>query len=140
WAAAPHATGGNWKEGAGPLGVETAALTVPLATVFSPYVAATVTYYFEKDFTVTAQQLAGATSIEITHQIDDGALFYIDGTELPRFGMLEGAVTPETFATPSIGDAAIASFTIPPASLTPGTHRFSVEVHQSSTASTDIVF
>src|SRR6185436_6751091 len=83
WAASAHAVGGNWKSGTGPIGVESAALPVALATVITPYVPATVTYYFESEFNVTAQQLATATSVEITHEIDDGAIFYLNGSELP---------------------------------------------------------
>ncbi len=141
WATTAHTVGGNWKSGTGPIGVESAALAVPLVTVLSPYVPATVTYYFEKEFNVTAQQLANATSLEITHQIDDGAIFYLNGVELsPRFNMPAGAVNPETIAAPSVGDAAINSVVISTTGLVVGANRFSVEVHQSSTGSSDIVF
>ncbi len=141
WATVMHAVGGNWKSGNAPIGVESAVLPVPLVTVLAPYVPATVTYYFERDFTVTALQLANATSLEITHQIDDGAIFYLNGVELPsRFNMPAGAVNPETLATPSVGDAALNTLVIPTAGLLLGANRLSVEVHQSGTGSSDIVF
>lgn len=142
WEATAHPVGGGWVSGTGPIGVETAVLPVPLATTITPYVPATVTYYFEREFTVTAQQLATATSIEITHMIDDGAIFYLNGTEIPstRFNMPGGGVTPETIATPSVGDATINSIVLPTAGFLAGTNRLSVEIHQSGTASSDLVF
>ncbi|HEX2748019.1 MAG TPA: lamin tail domain-containing protein [Verrucomicrobiales bacterium] len=140
WASAPHAAGGNWKTGASPIGNETSALPVPLATPLTGYVASTVTYYFEREFTVTAQQIASATSLEITHEIDDGAVFYLNGSELPRFGMPEGAVGPETLATGSVDNAVLNSLVIPTSFLVPGENRLSVEVHQNGTGSSDIVF
>ncbi len=141
WAAFAHPVTGNWKSGTGPLGVETAALPVALATVLTPYVPATVTYYFEKEFNVTTQQLATATSLEISHEIDDGAIFYLNGLELPsRFNMSAGAVNPETLAAPSVGDATLNTLVLPTSGLLVGTNRLSVEVHQSSTTSSDIVF
>lgn len=141
WATVDHPVAGNWKSGAGPIGVESSALPVALATVISPYTAATVTYYFEREFSVTAGQLTTATSLEITHMIDDGAIFYLNGVELPsRFGMPAGAVGPETLATGGVDNAALVSLVVPVSSLVAGTNRISVEVHQNGTGSSDIVF
>jgi len=141
WAATEHPVGGNWRSGAGPIGVESSALPVALATIITPYVAATITHYFEREFTITAQQLTGAASLELTHMIDDGAIFYLDGVEIPatRFGLPGGAVGPETLAT-GVDNAALNTVTISTAGLTAGTHRLSVEVHQGSTGSSDLVF
>ncbi len=142
WAATAHPAGGNWLTGASPIGVESSPLPVPLATVLTPYVQATVTYYFERDFTVTAQQLATATSLEITHMIDDGAIFYLNGVEIPssRFGMANGAVTPETLASTGVDNAVLNSLVLPVSGLIAGSNRLSVEVHQGSTGSSDMVF
>ncbi len=142
WAATVHPVGGNWRDGTGPVGVETVVLPVAMATTITPYVAATVTYYFEREFNITAQQIASSTSIDISHMIDDGAIFYINGTEIPssRFNMPAGAIGPETLASPSIGDASIRSLVVSPSSLIAGSNRISVEVHQSATNSSDIVF
>jgi hypothetical protein len=142
WAAAAHPVGGNWRSGPGPIGVESSPLPVPLATVISPYVAATVTHFFERDFTVTAQQLATATSLEITHMIDDGAIFYLNGVEIPssRFGMPGTNVGPETLASTGVDNAVLNSVVVPTSGLVAGTNRLSVEVHQGSTGSSDLVF
>jgi hypothetical protein len=142
WAAIAHPVGGNWLSGVSPIGVESSPLPVPLATVISPYAAATITHYFEREFTVTAQQLATATSLEITHMIDDGAIFYLNGTEIPssRFGMPGTAVGPETLASTGVDNAVLNSVVLPISGLAEGTNRLSVEVHQGSTGSSDLVF
>ncbi|MFN0126990.1 MAG: lamin tail domain-containing protein, partial [Verrucomicrobiales bacterium] len=140
WAATAHPVSGSWKSGTGPIGVETAVLPVALATTLTPYSQATITYYFEREFTVTAQQLATVESLEITHQIDDGAVFYLNGTEAARFNMPAGPVGSETLATTGVGDATLVSLVLPASGLQVGTNRLSVEVHQTSTGSSDVVF
>ena len=142
WASVGHPVGGNWKQAQGPIGRETGSLPEPLATAWSSaeYSSATVTYYYEADFTVPAEAFATADSLEITHQIDDGAVFYLNGTEVGRFNMPAGQVGPETLATPSVSNAVINTLEIGLAALLPGENRISVEVHQSSRGSSDTVF
>jgi len=140
WASSAHAVGGNWQSGGAPIGRESSALTEPLVTDLSPtYDVATVTYYFEREFDLTAEQFANLDSLEITHQIDDGALFYINGSEVGGFNLASGA-GPETLASPSTSNASIQTLAISGDSLLVGTNRISVEVHQSSTGSSDMVF
>lgn len=142
WASAGHPVGGNWKQARSPIGRETGSLPEPLNTTWSSaeYSSATVTYYYEADFTVPAEAFATADSLEITHQIDDGAVFYLNGTEVGRFNMPAGQVGPETLATPSVSNAVINTLEIGLAALLPGENRISVEVHQSSRSSSDTVF
>ncbi|MFT5857297.1 MAG: hypothetical protein ACI8XO_004557, partial [Verrucomicrobiales bacterium] len=140
WATASHPAGGDWKTGTGPIGFESGALPVPLSTIFTAYTSATVTYYYETDFTVSAEVLNTAESLEFTHQIDDGAVFYMNGVRVGEFNMTAGVVNPETLANPSVGNAAIGSLEVPVSSLVSGVNRLSVEVHQSSTGSSDTVF
>ncbi len=141
WAATVHPATGNWKSGTAPIGRETATLPVPLATSLSPYTGATLTYYFEREFNLTPAQLASIDSLQLTHQIDDGAVFYINGVETSyRFNMPAGVVGPETQANPSVSDAVLVTTTLPAANLVAGSNRISVEVHQYGTASSDMVF
>jgi len=141
WAATPHPVEGNWLSGNAPIGYETAALPVPLATPLATYSPTAVTYYFEREFELSAAQLAAADSIEITHLIDDGAVFYLNGTELAqRFSMPAGPVGPETLSTPGVADATLVSMVLPKTGLVAGTNRLSVEVHQNATSSSDLVF
>lgn len=140
WATVAHPIGGDWKAGAGPIGVENSPLPVPLSTVLTGYSSSTIAYYFETDFTVSAQVFNTADSLEITHQIDDGAVFYLNGVRVGEFNLPSGAVGPETLASPSVGNAATGALQIPVDRLMPGANRLSVEVHQSSTGSSDMVF
>ena len=141
WAAQAHPTAGNWKSGPGPIGVATVALPVPLATVITPYATSTVTSYFETEFQVSAQLLATTSSLEITHLMDDGAVFFLNGVELPaRFNMAATAVGPETLSSTTVTTAALNVLVVPASGLAVGSNRLSVEVHQSTTASPDIVF
>jgi len=140
WATTAHAVGGDWKSGTGPIGVESSALTFPLSTVLTGYTSSTVTYYFETDFMILAEVFNTADSLEITHQIDDGAIFYLNGVRVGEFNLPSGAVGPETQANPSVGNAGVATLQLPVDQLQLGANRLSVEVHQSSTGSSDMVF
>ena len=139
WANTSHPIGGGWKSAGAPIGVENSPLDEPLVTVISPYNASTITYYFEREFDISAQQIASADSIEITHQIDDGAIFYINGIDVGGFNLASGAGS-ETPASPSVGNASIQSLAIPADALVVGSNRLSVEVHQSGAGSSDVVF
>jgi hypothetical protein len=140
WATAEHPAGGDWKTGTGPIGFESGTLPVPLSTVLSPYRSSTVTYYYETDFTVSSEVFNTAESLELTHQIDDGAAFYLNGVRVGEFNLPSGPLSPETLANPSVPNAAIGTLQIPVSSLMTGVNRLSVEVHQSSTGSSDTVF
>jgi len=140
WAGMAHAVGVDWKSGGAPIGRESGALSVPLVTdLRANYQESTVTYYFEREFDLSIEQFAAIDSLEITHQIDDGAIFYINGVEVGTFNITSGA-GPETLANPSVGNAEIRTLTISAESLVIGSNRISVEVHQSTTGSSDLVF
>ena len=137
WASSAHAVDGvSWDEGPGLLGFESAALGEPLRTVIPQETK--VTYYFEADFVYNG---AGAVpELRIDHYIDDGAIFYLNGVEIVDFNMPDGVVTPSTLAGPSVDNAALRSLTVNDPVLLNGANRLSVEVHQSSISSSDVVF
>ncbi len=143
WANSSHPIGGNWESGSGPIGYDssTGVPPEPLVTQLtrpqdnSPRV---ITYYFETDFNVTNP--SQISSLLFTHQTDDGAIFYLNGQEIHRYDMPTGAVTSSTLAQNNTAtEAVIDSFIVPPTALVAGQNRLSVEVHQSSTGSSDIV-
>src|SRR5262249_13351454 len=73
--------------------------------------------------------------------IDDGAVFYLNGQEIYRLAMPTGIITQATFATRTVGDAALEGpFDVPAAGLVRGDNVLAVEVHQANTTSSDIVF
>ncbi len=145
WATSAHPVGGNWTSGTGPIGFESSTLSEPLNTVLAdprdnnPYI---ITYYFEREFTLTAQQLAELDSLQVIHQIDDGAVIYLNGVEARRINLPGGTIGSETTSLNSVNNAALQSSDLDAAldALVPGLNRISVEVHQVSDGSSDIVF
>ena len=142
WASQAHPTGGNWKSGASPLafdrGINVTNLTNPSSNFPS-----VVTYYFETEVNLTAQEASTLETLNLNHFIDDGAIFYLNGVELDRFQMPQGEVSSSTFASTSVGDAAWSgdySVSVPPGAAVAGVNRFSVEVHQITLGSSDIAF
>lgn len=145
WQNVAHPAGvASWFEGPALLGSETtpAAMPEPLRTVFAASATnSIVTYYFEKEFTLSAEQLANLSALQLEHIIDDGAVFYINGTEVDRFNLPAGAVTAATLASPGVPNAIYQGpFDLPTGSLVVGTNRLSVEVHQQNATSSDIIF
>jgi hypothetical protein len=99
-------------------------------------------YYFRTTLYLTNNP-AGYT-FNASAYVDDGAVLYVNGNEItPRIRMNTGTVTNMTLAsgTPPGGDATSPdTFTIPASVFRVGTNFMAVEVHQSATSSSDIVF
>lgn len=145
WQSTAHPLGaGGWFQGPALLGSETspAAMPEPLRTVFAPSADnSIITYYFESEFTLTSEQLANLSSLQLEHVIDDGAVFYINGIEVERYNLPAGPVTASTPASPGVPNAIYQGpFELPTGSLVVGSNRLSVEVHQQFGASSDIIF
>ena len=99
-----------------------------------------ITYYFETEFTLTQAQLDRMHAIAFTHRIDDGAVFYINGTEVLRDNMPDGPVSAATLASNGAEFTIEGPFEVPTGSLQVGSNRVSVSVHQGSTGSSDFIF
>ncbi|RIK76533.1 MAG: hypothetical protein DCC68_19155 [Planctomycetota bacterium] len=134
-----------WRSGPGLIGRETtpAALPAPIGTdLATGYTSSVVAYYFQHEFNFAGAP-AGAT-VRMRHVIDDGAIFYLNGVEIPgsRYLMPAGSVTGTTQAlAPGVDNAGYSSFTeIPVAMFNLGNNVLSAEVHQLGTGSSDIVF
>jgi hypothetical protein len=143
WAQTTHNAGGNWESGPGAHAFDTSGISLPIGTPLTfpgannPYV---ITYYFEREFELTQSQFNNLVSFNLTHFIDDGAVFYINGVEATRFKMNPGIVSSST--TASVGGEAVITgpVTISSSAAVVGTNRISVEVHQNAPGSSDIVF
>lgn len=96
------------------------------------------TYYFRKKFNVSS--MVNIDNIRLNAIIDDGALIYVNGTEVWRNNMPNGTVTSSTLATAYAVEGTPVSILIPASVLTTGTNIIAVEVHQSGLASSDISF
>jgi len=130
----------SWPSGPGLLYNETASLPAPTGT---PLALGITTYYFRSQFVlnpVFSNATAGLT-IKLATVIDDGAVFYLNGVEVFRLAMPEGAINYSTLSSRAVGDALWeGSFTIPTSHLVIGTNLFAVEVHQTDPTSSDVVF
>ena len=102
-----------------------------------------ITTYFRKDFTVT--NAANVTGLLLGLRRDDGAVVYLNGTEVWRSGMSPtGAILFDTLATNGSGGADETTFhlksDISAGLLVEGANTIAVEVHQNAAGSSDISF
>jgi hypothetical protein len=95
------------------------------------------TFYFRTHFNY-AGPLGG--DLFLRHMIDDGAVFYLNGVEIHRFGIGAGVAFDYLTSFSGHEHAYEGPFTIPGSALVAGDNVFAAEVHQSGTGSSDIVF
>lgn len=125
-----------WAVGRGLLYVETADLPAPKTT---PLTLGQMAYYFRAKFTLPSVP-AGAT-LRLNYIIDDGAVFYLNGKELHRFGFGPDVVVQHDTPCTLVGDATLTGpITLPADLLQAGENVLAVEVHQANVGSSDIVF
>lgn len=100
-----------------------------------------ITTYFRQTF--TPSNPASLTVLRLRVIRDDGAIVFINGTEVWRSNMPAGAITYRTLASTSIGNADETTWqevALDPALLVAGQNTIAVEIHQASGASSDISF
>lgn len=123
-----------WPAGAALLYNETATLPAAKNT---PLTLGATTYYFRKAFSVT-DDFADAV-LNLSTIIDDGAVIYLNGSEVMRLHMPAGIITNATLASGHEA-ATEGPFLLSAGILQKGTNVLAVEVHQDSASSSDIVF
>ena len=124
----------TWASGSAAFGYETSALPHPIQT---PLTLGTITYYFRKTINFTGG--AGA-SLKLTTMVDDGLVVYVDGVEIHRLRMPDGTPSYTTQTTSYVDNATEELSPVLVVNLQPGTHVIAVEVHQTTTSSSDVVF
>jgi|GEM_PF-2349392 len=100
-----------------------------------------ITTYFRKTFSVSS--ISGITGLELSLLRDDGAVVYLNGTELFRSNMPRGTIAYNTLAATYVDGAAESAYittTLSAAALHAGSNVIAVEVHQNSATSSDISF
>ncbi|MFV2070442.1 MAG: metallophosphoesterase, partial [Pirellulales bacterium] len=101
------------------------------------------TTYFRTTFQVDPTSLEGVGRILLEMVHDDGAAVYLNGTEVARNRLADGAAFDE-FATRSVSgdkrETEFVPFAIDPALLVPGENVLAVEIHQASANSSDVSF
>ena len=96
------------------------------------------TAYFRHTFSLS--NVGELTSLDLEIVRDDGAVVYLNGTEIVRTVMPSGSINYLTRATSTIaGNAEDAwnGFALDPASLVEGTNVIAVEIHQKHPVSSD---
>src|SRR5207249_3078938 len=100
------------------------------------------TTYFRRAFVVSSA--SSVTNLTVSVLRDDGAVVYLNGTEIFRSNMPAGPVDYLTFALIAVGgaDETINFYqnSVAPGLLTNGTNVLAVEIHQANLTSTDISF
>jgi lysophospholipase L1-like esterase len=126
----------TWRAGASKLGFGDPATTMVDSTPTR------VTTYFRTRFTLANP--AAITNLTFGVMRDDGAVVYLNGTEVFRTGMNPGTVLNSTLASNAISGAEETTWftntTASPSLLVAGTNVVAVEVHQGSTSSSDLGF
>ena len=97
-----------------------------------------ITFYFRHDFSVDS---AGIVGLELKLQRDDGAIVYLNGTEIVRSNMPAGEVAYDTFAMNASDDGQnLHTYTVSADALADGDNVLAVEVHQVNLTSSDLSF
>ena len=97
------------------------------------------TVYFRRRFNVADPAAYGNLLIRL--QRDDGAVVYLNGTEVFRSNLREGTITFDTFAdTSSTSETAFFEKTASASALVAGENVIAVEVHQADADSSDLAF
>src|SRR5688572_18636135 len=138
--APPNQSGVNWKQpaydhtswssGAAQLGYGDA----DEATIIS---SSTLTGYFRQNFTVNDISDYSGLTLQLTY--DDGAVVYLNGTEVWRVNMPSGNINYNTYASSNSGDNVITTTSVAN-TLVNGTNLIAVEIHQHSASSSDLSF
>jgi hypothetical protein len=100
-----------------------------------------ITYYFRT--TVEIGDTSGFDFYRIRIMRDDGAVVYVNGTELLRDNLPAGEILPGTVALDFVGDQDESTYFDYPVDhhpFKPGTNTIAVEIHQNSPTSSDISF
>jgi hypothetical protein len=131
-----------WRIGVALFGLETTPglYAEPFRSQFPAYNPAIPAHYFRTTFNYTAPTgNIASINLRITGNVDDGCVFYLNGAEIASVRMPAG----RTFATLATGDNEGGTEVItldPGTNLVAGVNTLAVDVHQQSTASSDLVF
>lgn len=100
-----------------------------------------ITYYFRKEFSVTDKTAVQSLNMQL--KVDDGAVVYLNGTEVNRTNLPTGEINNKTTAVSTVGgsaESAFTSFSVDTQILQNGNNVVAVEVHQAVSTSSDISF
>jgi Bacterial Ig-like domain len=132
----------GWASGAGPFAFPEAEAMPAGWTTRTPllnWVAASNTMYFRTKFSI-ATAPATITRLQLNRVVDDGAIFWINGKQLDSLRCDANSVYTTLANASPTEPQTVESLDVSPNDLVYGENVLAVEVHQSSTTSSDIVF
>lgn len=100
-----------------------------------------ITTYFRHAFSVADPSVYQSLTLNVRR--DDGAVVYLNGTEVFRSNMPSGSITYTTLALVAVGGSDETTYVVgtpSPSLLVAGTNVLAVEIHQANAASSDISF
>ena len=110
----------------------------PDSTVNTPITATGTTAYFRQSFTFNGSP--SDTTVRLDHLTADGAVFYLNGTEVERFNMPAGPITHNSRALSDISSpAASGPITLPAAVLQSGNNTLAISLHPAA-SDTSVIF
>lgn len=96
-----------------------------------------ITTYFRKQISITNPSNFG--SFQFNVERDDGFVLYVNGVEVTRNNMPNGAIAYNTVASADVEDAVI-TVSVPASIFLAGINTIAVEIHQRATSSNDLSF
>jgi hypothetical protein len=129
----------TWSAGAAQLGYGDADEATIVGYGPDPNAKYITTYFRQKFFVGSPSAYTGLT---LNLLKDDGAVVYLNGTEIHRVNMPSGSISYTTLASIALGTPQEATFysTILPNTLLTGWNVLAVEIHQANGTSTDVSF
>jgi len=101
-----------------------------------------ITTYFRRTFTVTnPSEIYGSLTLSLLR--DDGAVVYLNGSEMARSNMPGGVISHTTQALVAVGggdESTFFTFPVSASALVTGSNVLAVEIHQANPTSSDISF
>ncbi|HUT10946.1 MAG TPA: lamin tail domain-containing protein, partial [Thermoguttaceae bacterium] len=124
-------TAADWAIAPETMGTRNADLTTPFTAVGLELTSSRMTTYFRTEFDFSDVPSLSELALDLI--IDDGAVFYLNGTEIYRHNMPQGTVTYSTPASTNVlNPAFIYGIEVPSDSLVQGRNVMAVEVHQAT--------
>ena len=96
-----------------------------------------ITSYYRK--TINIADVSKIQTPAIKLYVDDGAVIYVNGVEIGRYNMPEGAIAFDTKAL-VFNNGVTVDFEVPVSALVNGTNLIAVEVHQEKLTTSDAMF
>lgn len=128
----------NWAQGLAPLGYgDPMSTELSYGDVNNKH----ITYYFRRDVNIDMNSLPD--SIELGLRRDDGAVVYINGTEVWRSNMPSGTLNYRTFSSVIISGADETTYfkkVLPRSVFSQGINTIAIELHQRDSISSDLGF